>query len=283
MFLPGKTSRAAPVPVFKVMTMQTTHPTDTTVASINGVALHEVADALTADELRQRAYAELLRQTAIQKGLLDASDAPSTDGVASEAASAAIETLLEQELLVPEPSEEACRRHHAANQASYTTGERVNVRHILFAVTPGVDLNALRKQAEGTLLNVRCFDSNNTDDAFSKAASTLSNCPSGAEGGQLGWLTHADCAPEFAKELFGHAEVGVLPRLVHSRFGLHVVEVLGREAGVAQPFESVLGAVRMTLKQQTYVTALRQYLSLVAGDAIVQGVDLEAADTPLVQ
>ena len=283
MCLPGKTSRAAPVPVFKVMTMQTTHPTDTTVASINGVALHEVADALTADELRQRAYAELLRQTAIQKGLLDASDAPSTDGVASEAASAAIETLLEQELLVPEPSEEACRRHHAANQASYTTGERVNVRHILFAVTPGVNLNALRKQAEGTLLNVRCFDSNNTDDAFSKAAGTLSNCPSGAEGGQLGWLTHADCAPEFAKELFGHAEVGVLPRLVHSRFGLHVVEVLGREAGVAQPFESVLGAVRMTLKQQTYVTALRQYLSLVAGEAIVQGVDLEAADTPLVQ
>jgi len=48
-------------------------------------------------------------------------------------------------------------------------------------------------------------------------------------------------------------------------------------------FESVHGAVRMTLKQQTYVTALRQYLSLVAGAAIVQGVDLEAADTPLVQ
>ncbi|MDO8321102.1 peptidylprolyl isomerase [Rhodoferax sp.] len=264
--------------------MQTTHPTEATVASINGVALHNAGDALTADELRQRAYAELLRQTAIQKGLLDANDDPGTDGMASDAASTAIETLLEQELLVPEPSEEACRRHHAANQAShYTTGERVHVRHILFAVTPGVDLNALRKQAEGTLLNVRCFDNNNTNDAFSKAASTLSNCPSGADGGQLGWLTTTDCAPEFAKELFGHPEVGVLPRLVHSRFGLHVVEVLAREAGLAQPFESVHGAVRMTLKQQTYVTALRQYLSLVAGAAIVQGVDLEAADTPLVQ
>ena len=284
MCLPDKTSHAAPARVFEVTSMQTTHPTETPVASINGVALHNAGDALTADELRQRAYAELLRQAAIQNGLLDAADAPSTDGVASEAASAAIETLLEQELLVPEPSEEACRRHHAANQAShYTTGERVHVRHILFAVTPGVDLNALRKQAEGTLLNVRCFDSANTDDAFSKAAKTLSNCPSGAEGGQLGWLTTTDCAPEFAKELFGHAEVGVLPRLVHSRFGLHVVEVLGREAGVAQSFESVHGAVRMTLKQQTYVTALRQYLSLVAGQATVNGVDLEAADTPLVQ
>jgi peptidyl-prolyl cis-trans isomerase C len=281
---PDKTSHAAPARVFEVTSMQTTHPTETPVASINGVALHNAGDALTADELRQRAYAELLRQAAIQIGLLDAGDASSTDGVASEAASAAIETLLEQELLVPEPSDEACRRHHAANQAShYTTGERVHVRHILFAVTPGVDLNALRKQAEGTLLNVRCFDSSNTDDAFAKAAKTLSNCPSGAEGGQLGWLTTTDCAPEFAKELFGHAEVGVLPRLVHSRFGLHVVEVMGREPGVAQPFDSVHGAVRMTLKQQTFVTALRQYLSLLAGEAAVQGLSLEAADTPLVQ
>jgi peptidyl-prolyl cis-trans isomerase C len=284
MCLPDKISHAAPARVFEVTSMPITSITETPVASINGVALHTAGDVLTADELRQRAYAELLRQAAMQKGLLDASDIASTDGVASEAASAAIETLLDQELLIPEPSEEACRRHHAANQAShYTTGERVHVRHILFAVTPGVDLNALRKQAEGTLLNVRCFDSNNTDDAFAKAAKTLSNCPSGAEGGQLGWLTTSDCAPEFAKELFGHAEVGVLPRLVHSRFGLHVVEVMGREAGVAQPFDSVHGAVRMTLKQQTFVTALRQYLSLLAGEAAVQGVDLEAADTPLVQ
>ncbi len=263
--------------------MQTTLPTETTVASINGVALHKAGDALSADELRQRAYAELLRQTAIQKGLLDTGDIASTDGVASEAASAAIEALVDQELVVPEPSEEACRRYHAANQATYTTGERVHVRHILFAVTPGVDINALRKQAEGTLLNVRCFDSNNKDDAFAKAASTLSNCPSGAEGGQLGWLTTSDCAPEFAKELFGHAEVGVLPRLVHSRFGLHVVEVMAREAGVAQTFESVHGAVRMTLKQQTFVTAMRQYLRLLAGEARIEGLDLDAADNPLLQ
>jgi len=77
--------------------------------------------------------------------------------------------------------------------------------------------------------------------------------------------------------------VGVLPRLVHSRFGLHVVEVLEREPGVAQPFESVRGAVANALRQQAFVTASRQYLRLLAGAAVVDGVDLEAADTPLVQ
>jgi len=263
--------------------MQSEQGLEANFAYINGVAIHHPDEVLDQDILRQRAYSELLRQTAIQKGLLPATDAPVTDGVLSEAASKAIEVLLAQEVVVPEPSDEACQRYHAAHQARYTTGERVDVRHILFAVTPGVDLNALRKQAEGTLLNVRCHDGKSTEDAFAKAASTLSNCPSGADGGQLGWLTTTDCAPEFAKELFGNKEVGVLPRLVHSRFGLHVVEVLGREAGVAQPFESVHGAVSMTLMQQSFVTALRQYLSLLAGDAQIEGIDLESAETPLVQ
>jgi peptidyl-prolyl cis-trans isomerase C len=80
-----------------------------------------------------------------------------------------------------------------------------------------------------------------------------------------------------------HAEVGVLPRLVHSRFGLHVVEVLEREPGVAQAFEAVSGAVTMSLRQQAYVTALRQFLQLLAGKAVVEGVEFNAADTPLLQ
>ena len=49
------------------------------------------------DELRQRACTELLRQAAQRGGLLAADDAPSADGVISEAAGA-IEALLEQAL-----------------------------------------------------------------------------------------------------------------------------------------------------------------------------------------
>jgi peptidyl-prolyl cis-trans isomerase C len=261
-------------------------PTDTltalSVARINGVMLNTSGETLTAEALRQRACTELLRQAAQSAGLLDAADTPSTDGVISEAASKAIEALLEQSLRQPEPSEEACRRHYAAHESSYRTGERVRVRHILFAVTPGVDVAALRKRAEPILLDVRCHDGQSSD-RFADAARKWSNCPSGELGGELGWLSATDCAPEFARELFGHVEVGVLPRLVHSRFGLHVVEVLEREPGAAQSFETVRGAVTVALRQQTFVTALRQYLSLLAGEALVEGIDLDAADTPLVQ
>lgn len=253
------------------------------IASINGIALHGIDETLSQDELRQRACSELLRQAAVAQGLLLVNEQPGTDGVLSEAASAAIEFLLEKNLLIPEPSDEACQRHYNAHQASFTTGERVNVRHILFAVTQGLEVSLLRQRAEACLLNVRCHDGKAMQDAFAVDAKALSNCPSGADGGDLGWLTNADCAPEFAKELFGNKEVGVLPRLVHSRFGLHVVEVRERQAGQAQTFESVRGAVAMTLRQKTYVTALRQYLTVLSGAADVRGVDLDAAESPLVQ
>lgn len=254
----------------------------TPVARVNGVALNGAGELLSTEQLRQRACTELLRQAAVRDGLLDAQDRAPLDGILSEAASAAIDAWLESHLRLPEASEGACRRHHAAHAARYRSGERVRARHILFAVTPGTDVVALRNRAEVCLLDVRCHDGTGGD-GFARAARDLSNCPSGEQGGDLGWLLPDDCASEFARELFGHAEVGVLPRLVHSRFGLHVVEVLERQGGTAQAFESVRAAVGQALYQQTWVTALRQCIQLLAGEAALEGVELETAGSPLVQ
>ncbi|MCC6193689.1 MAG: peptidylprolyl isomerase [Burkholderiales bacterium] len=254
---------------------------ESTPASVNGVNLHAAREQPGVEELRQRACTELLRQAAMAEGLLDPADT-ATDGVISEVASAAIESLLSRALTLPEPAEDACRRYYAAHAARYSTGERVRVRHILFAVTPGVDVTALRGRAEACLIDVRSCDRNDRD-AFAASAAKLSNCPSGQQGGDLGWLAAGDCAPEFARELFGRAEVGVLPRLVHSRFGLHVVEVLQREPGASRPFDDVRDAVATALRQQAYVTALRQYLRVLAGGARLTGVELDPAVTPLVQ
>ncbi|HOL36824.1 MAG TPA: peptidylprolyl isomerase [Rubrivivax sp.] len=247
-------------------------------ATVNGVPLHAPGRPPDAAELRQRACTELLRQAALRSGLLDAADRVEGDGIVSEAAGAAIEALLERELVLPDPDEAACRRHHAAHAARYAQGERVQARHVLFAVTPGVDVNALRRRAEACLVDLRC-----RPEAFADVARELSNCPSGADGGALGRLEAHDCAPEFARELFGHSEVGVLPRLVSTRFGWHVVEVLAREPGRPQPFESVHEAVSQVLRRQAWATALRQYLQLLAAAAVVRGVTLETADSPLVQ
>ena len=254
-------------------------------AQVNGVALCDASELLDTAELRQRACTELLRQAAIEQGLLAGDDPAPSAGAISEEAGAAIERLLDSALQLPEPGDDAGRRHYTAYAARYARGERVHARHVLFAVTPGVDVNALRQRAEACLLDVRSATPEElaAGDRFAAAARSSSNCPSGAQGGSLGWLQIEDCAPEFARELFGHAEIGVLPRLVHSRFGLHVVEVLQRESGTIPPYEQVRAAVLQQLRQQSFATALSQYLRLLAGQAQLVGVDLDGAQTPLVQ
>ena len=251
------------------------------VARINGVALHAAGAQPPGDMLRQRACTELLRQQAQRQGLLAEDDAPGLDGATSAAAAQAIERLLEQALQVPEPSEAACRRYHAAHPGFGSQGERAHLRHVLFAVTPGVDVSLLRQRAERLLLELRCADDGGP--RFAEAAGEWSNCPSGAQGGDLGWLTPEDCAPEFAREVFGSQEVGVLARLVHSRFGLHVVQVCARKPAQPQAFDQVQASIALVLRQQAWVNALRQYLQLLAGSAEVEGVQLDAADSPLVQ
>lgn len=243
---------------------------------VNGIALAGPGESPDASELRQRACTELLRQAAMREGLLATDDPAPVAGIGTEAASDAIEALLAQQLQLPDPDDEACRRHYAANAATWTLGERVRARHVLFAVTPGVDVKALRLRAEASLIDLRA-SGDAIDARFAAAAGELSNCPSGARGGDLGWLEQADCAPEFAAELFGATEVGVLARLVHSRFGLHVVEVLERVPGSQQPFETVRAAVQQALSRQRFATALRDYLQRLADDARVEGVDLDAA------
>ena len=245
-------------------------------AQVNGVAIAAAGETLSTEQLRQRACTELLRQAAIGKGLLDAGDAQPLGGAMSERATDAVEQLLDEELHAPEPSDEACRRYYEGNTVRFSAGERVRARHVLFAVTPGVDVAALRKRAEACLLDLRCAtETGSEDDRFGEVAAVTSNCPSGAEGGHLGWLLDSDCAPEFAREIFGKPEVGVLPRLVHSRFGLHVVEVLARQPGSVPSYEQARSAVSQMLQRQQFATALRHYLQQLAAQATIEGIDLD--------
>ena len=100
-------------------------------------------------------------------------------------------------------------------------------------------------------------------------------------------MTPEDCAPELAQTLFFQTEspwgVGVHPRLVHTRFGLHIVEVLDRRQGTQPPYEELAPAIQQHLEHRSRAAALRQYMRLLAGQARVEGIELDGADSPLVQ
>ena len=254
------------------------------VPTINGISLHEPDETLGLQVLRERAYTELLRQQAVAKGLL-----PRYGGLSyrepDESQRQVMEAMVESAVDVPEPTESECQRHYEAQKNRFIVGQALHVRHILFAVTPGVNVHALSQRAEVALLELT--RKNVAPGHFEKLAAELSNCPSSAQGGDLGWLTPEDCAPELANELFFQSDsrwgMGVHPRLVHTRFGLHIIEVMGRKKGRLPEFSEVREQISARLKLQSRTTALRQYMLLLVGEAKVEGIELEGADSPLVQ
>ena len=254
------------------------------VPRINGVALQTPGDRVDEDTLRERACTELMRQEAVRLGLLAAQDvdvAPDLTAAQREA----IERMVDDAVTTPEPTEEACLRYYEAHKLRFVTGQALHVRHILFGVTPGVNVHALAQRAEAALLEL--MRKNAPEGCFLELAQTLSNCPSGQEGGDLGWLGPDDCAPELANELFFQSDsgwgMGVHPRLVHTRYGFHIIEVLGRRKGKQAAYDDVRDRIASQMTLSARVTALRQYLQLLAGQARVEGMQLEGASTPLVQ
>jgi peptidyl-prolyl cis-trans isomerase C len=71
--------------------------------------------------------------------------------------------------------------------------------------------------------------------------------------------------------------------LVKTRHGFHIVAVDRRIQGESLPYEAVRDRIAERLKANVEERALRQYVAFLAGQAEVQGVDLNAAPTPLVQ
>jgi peptidyl-prolyl cis-trans isomerase C len=225
-----------------------------------------------------------LRQEAVSLGLL----APTLGNIAPEMTSAdqaAIESMLDAEVLTPEPTDQECQRYYEANKSQFTVGQALHVRHILFAVTPGVNVHALTVHAEKALLSLLSKDV--AADQFAKLAREFSNCPTGSQGGDLGWIGPEDCAPELGNELFRQKDalwgMGVHPRLVHSRFGFHIIEVLARRKGQQKTFAEVRERIVNQLTMQSRAKALHQYMQLLVGRADVQGIQIQGADSPLVQ
>ena len=251
---------------------------------INGIALHGPDEKPDTETLREWAYTELLRQQAVAAGLLPHKAVLAAPEL-TEAERTLIESMVDAAVQVPQPTPEECQRYFDARKSQYVVGQAVHLRHILFAVTPGVNVQALAVHAEKALISL--LGKNVPVDLFGKLAAEQSNCPTSTQGGDLGWLGPQDCAPELAQVLFFQTEtpvgLGVQPRLIHTRFGFHIIDLQQRREGKALGFAEVRERVASQLAMQSRAKALHQYMSLLVGQARVQGVELDAADSPLVQ
>jgi peptidyl-prolyl cis-trans isomerase C len=191
---------------------------------------------------------------------------------------AAVEALLEREVATPTPTEEECRRYYEQHPQEFESGDLVHVRHILFQVTPRVNVPAVRARAEQTLNELL-----QEPDRFDAVAREMSNCPSGQHGGNLGQIGRGETVPEFEKALFKLGPTGLLSDLIKTRYGFHIVAVDRRIPGTKVPFDVARQKIAERLQMAVQEKALQQYVQVLAGQAEIVGVDLGGSASPLLQ
>lgn len=220
---------------------------------------------------------EVLLQAARTKlaAAVQASQDEATDALIEDAL---IERLIEMEVTSPTPTDAECKTYYRNNLEQFRNGDLVEASHIQFQVTPNVPLDALRLKAQEVLQQALAHP-----EQFAELARTYSNCTSSEVGGSLGQLTRGQTVPEFDRVIFSLEPGKIAPKLLESRFGLHIVRVERRIEGRTLPFDVIHDSLARHLAEQVRLRALKQYLKILVGQAHIQGIELDGTQTPLVQ
>lgn len=220
---------------------------------------------------------ELLLQEARRLGL-EVVPAEDDEGRRETEDEALVRGLVDQQIATPTANDEECRRYYALNEQRFRSSEIFEVRHILFSADPKnlVERDAARTRAEAAIASLVASPAR-----FSAMAETLSACPSGRTGGNLGQITRGQTVPEFEAAL-GRMRAGELSqRPIETRYGYHIVWLDRRIEGVVLPFDTVRPRIAEWLNEKVRRTAIRQYITNLAESAVITGVTFDIQASPL--
>ena len=228
-------------------------------------AMFLAAQALVIRELLQQRCSELSVQVEA--------------GIGESQEEAAIRSLIELEVPVPEADESVCEHFYASNLPRFVSAPLLAARHILLECAPD-DIEARiskREQADALLVQLQA-----DPQRFTELALAHSACPSKEQGGALGQLSKGQTVPEFERQLFRQPQ-GLVSQPLESRYGFHVVYVDQRIEGLQLPYEAMAQDIRRELYQRVWQKSVAQYLQTLVGAADIQGIQLAGADSPLLQ
>ena len=116
---------------------------------------------------------------------------------------------------------------------------------------------------------------------FAELAQAHSACSSKEQGGSLGLVRKGDTNPELERAM-ATMDLGSIT-LVRSRHGYHILRLDDRVPATQLPLEKAKGWIAEHLRKSSKRRAIAQYLQLLTARAKIDGIDLAAADSPLVQ
>jgi len=189
-----------------------------------------------------------------------------------------IAKLIDDEVRVPEPTEEEVARYYRRNGLQFSSPAVYRAAHIFFpARQPDEAACAEAKsKAEAVLAQVTA-----DPDRFEDLAKTHSACSSKEQGGSLGLVRKGDTNPEIELAL-ATMDIGSTI-LVHSRHGYHVLRLDDRAPATQLPLDHAKSWIADHLRKSSKRRAIAQYLHLLTARAKIEGIDLAGADSPLVQ
>lgn len=244
---------------------------------VNGIAIgkdaiaremqHHLADSREQAE-RYAATALVLREVLLQRACdRDIAGASEDDRIAN---------LIDDEVRVPEPTLDEVARYYRRNTLRFLTPARYEAAHIFFPLRNGADETEVKSCAERVLGELA-----RQPHRFAEFALAYSACSSKDEGGSLGQVSKGDTNLELEQAL-ATMEVGSI-RLVRSRHGFHILRLDGRIPGTQLTLEQATSWIEDHLRKSCKYRAVAQYLQLLTSSAKISGIDLAAADSPLVQ
>jgi peptidyl-prolyl cis-trans isomerase C len=257
------------------------------IVSVNGVVVPRDAIAREVQQHRAStplaAWKEAARALAVRELLLQEAKqlAISAEAMADEAGrretdeEAAIRALIEQEVTVPEPDESACRRYYEQNRRRFRSADIYEAAHILIAA------NARDRDAYGAARDkaVEVLAQIVQEPArFAVIARDLSDCPSGAQDGNLGQITEGQTTPEFENALKALTPGAMCDQPVATRYGFHIVRLDRKIDGRELPFEAVARQIANYLSESVRRRASAQYIARLAARATVTGIELAAPE-----
>jgi peptidyl-prolyl cis-trans isomerase C len=156
--------------------------------------------------------------------------------------------------------------YYDKNRASFRQPEQVRASQILIKTEPGWD-EAKKAAARKKIDDIRAKLKQGQD--FESLARTYSEDPSGAKGGDLGYIRTGQVLKPFEEALFA-LKPGEISDVVETNVGFHIIKASDRKPETTIPFEKVKDQLRTALKQEKGQQEANAYIAKVREKAKVE-------------
>ncbi|MCR5840245.1 MAG: peptidylprolyl isomerase [Kiritimatiellae bacterium] len=161
---------------------------------------------------------------------------------------------------VADPTEDEVTAFYEAHKAEYVEPPQVLCQHILVKGSNDAALDKIKEIRERIV---------NDKADFAEEAKKHSDCPSGAQGGSLGWFGRGMMVPEFDKAVF-EMKKGEVSGVVTTEFGYHIIYKADERGGGQQTIVDVHDQIKDLLRHEARGKAMDAFVAELREKATIE-------------